>query len=121
MELLNKELNLWAKSIGELTIREVEEFAKEIEDFDPSGLSVVYAPKTDQIILYREFQGYECLKLIIELYFQADKARKAFIKNGFVDAGTPKALFDSFDEVIKIRQNKRGVINTGNLPQSTVL
>jgi len=99
MELINKEFNVWVKSLTELTFKDiVDSYAGSGDDqvkiFDTA---IIYERKTGRIILYKESPFFEALKMAVIAYLSAEDSKRHIVKaiSEFSDT-----VFNILDEAI---------------------
>ncbi len=111
MELIDKETNVWACGLDELTPENIENYFKANKNTPLSDFSFYYEKDKDRIILIKTFELFDIYSIIICDYLGADKARRPYIRRT-INIKYDNLMFEnSFDFLDKIL-NRREYIDT---------
>jgi len=109
MELIDKDLNIWAKSIAELSFKEVDIVLNSFGDGTIGELAFMYEENINlltppRIVIFREHINFDVYSYFIPIYMKSDKEKKQKIKKYFIEKGIPKDNFDLLDNIIAKHQ-----------------
>ncbi len=111
MELIDKERNIWAKSITELSFEEVEFVLNWFGGGTIKELAFMYEKNINslnlsQIVIFREHINFSIYSCFIPLYMKSSKEKRKKMKDNLVKKGIPKDNFDLLDDIIAEYQYK---------------
>lgn len=112
MELINKKFNIWAKSITELTVKDlIDNYGKFCDkNIKPFESVFTYDGKTGRIILYKENKDFEFYKKLIISYLAANDTERRTIKEQSLADGITNNVFKTLDTAIN--EQERGIWKT---------
>lgn len=105
MELIDKDTNVWAKSITELSTSGIKNYLDTYADAPLMEFAFEYDGATDEISVLKEHPNFEFYAYIVPKYLKADETVRQIIKSkcDFL----PENNFDVLDMVIKDRACKK--------------